>query len=305
MAFVRNAARPGTILAGYDWVVDLDLERFFDRVNHDVLMARVARRVKDKQMVRLIRRYLQAGLMEGGLVSPRTEGTPQGGPLSPLVSNILLDELDKELERRGHRFARYADDCNVYVQSRRAGERVMTSLESFLSKRLRLPINREKSAVARPWARKFLGYTVTTSRKLKVAPQSLRRLQGRIRALCRQARGWRLDRLIETLRPIIRGWSAYFQLSEVKVAFVRLDEWLRRRLRCILWRQWKRPLTRQRRLMALDLDPDRAHRSAYNGRGPWWNAGASHMNQAIPLAWLRRRGLMSFLDQYQRLKRTS
>ena len=140
---------------------------------------------------------------------------------------------------------------------------------------------------------------------MKVAPQSLRRLQGRIRALCRQARGWRLDRLIETLRPIIRGWIAYFQLSEVKVAFVRPDEWLRRRLRCILWRQWKRPLTRQRRLMALGLDPDRAHRSAYNGRGPWWNAGASHMNQAIPLAWLRRRGLMSFLDQYQRLKRTS
>ena len=198
------------ILAGYDWVVDLDLERFFDRV-------------KDKQMVRLIRRYLQAGLMEGGLVSPRTEGTPQGGLLSPLLSNILLDELDKELERRGHRFARYADDGNVSVQSRRAGERVMTSLESVLSKRLRLPINREKTAVARPWARKFLGYTVTTSRKLKVAPQSLRRLQGRIRALCRQARGWRLDRLIEPLRPIIRGWIAYFQLSEVKVAFVRLE----------------------------------------------------------------------------------
>ncbi len=289
------------ILAGYDWVVDLDLERFFDRVNHDVLMARVARRVKDKQILRLIRRYLQAGLMEGGLVSPRTEGTPQGGPLSPLLSNILLDDMDKELEQRGHRFARYADDCNVYVQSKRAGERVMTSLESFLSKRLRLRINRDKSAVARPWARKFLGYTVTTSRKLKVAPQSLRRLQGRIRVLCRQARGWRLDRLIEVLRPVIRGWVAYFQLSEVKVAFERLDKWLRRRVRCILWRQWKRPLTRQRCLIRLGLDPDRAHRSASNGRGPWWNAGASHMNQAIPLAWLRRRGLMSFLDQYQRL----
>ncbi len=186
--------------------------------------------------------------------------------------------MDKELERRGHRFARYADDCNVYVQSGRAGERVMTSLESFLSIRLRLPINREKSAVARPWARKFLRYTVTTSRKLKVAPQSLRRLQGRIRALCRQARGWRLDRLIETLRPISRGWIAYFQLSEVKVAFVRLGEWRRRRLRCILWRQWKRPLTRQRRLM----DPDRALRSAYNGRGPWWNAGASPHESGDP-----------------------
>lgn len=293
------------ILAGYAWVVDLDLERFFDRVNHDVLMARVARRVKDKRVLRLIRRYLQAGLMEDGLVSPRTEGTPQGGPLSPLLSNILLDELDKELERRGHRFARYADDCNVYVKSRRAGERVMASLEGFLSKRLRLRINRDKSAVARPWERKFLGYSVTRKRKLRVAPQSMRRLQGRIRALCREARGWSLARTIEALRPIVRGWTAYFRLSEVKAAFAHLDKWLRRRMRCILWRQWKRPRTRARRLIRLGLDPDRAHRSAYNGRGPWWNAGASHMNQAIPLAWLQRLGLTSFLDEYQRLARST
>ena len=289
------------IAAGHRWVVDMDLEQFFDRVNHDVLMARVARRVKDKRILRLIRRYLQAGLMEGGLVSPRTEGTPQGGPLSPLLSNILLDEMDKELEQRGHRFVRYADDCNVYVRSRRSGERVMASLERFLSKRLRLRINRKKSAVARPWGRKFLGYTVTTSRKRKVAPQSLQRLHGRLRALCLRARGWRLDRLLEALAPIIRGWVAYFRLSEVKVVFERLDEWLRRRLRCILWRQWKRPRTRQRRLIQLGLDPTRAHRSAYNGRGPWWNAGASHLHQAIPTAWLRRRGLLSFLSEYQRL----
>jgi RNA-directed DNA polymerase len=289
------------IQAGYDWVVDVDLERFFDRVNHDVLMARVARRVKDKRILRLIRRYLQAGLMEGGLVSPRTEGTPQGGPLSPLLSNILLDEMDKELEQRGHRFVRYADDCNVYVRSRRSGERVMASLERFLSKRLRLRINRQKSAVARPWVRKFLGYTVTTSRKLKVAPESLRRLQDRLRGLSRPARGWCLERLIEALQPIIRGWVAYYRLSEVKVTFIRLDAWLRRRLRCILWRQWKCPSTRKRRLIERGLDPARARRAAYRHRGPWWNAGSSPLHQALPNAWLRRRGLMSFLEEYQRL----
>jgi RNA-directed DNA polymerase len=180
--------------------VDLDLEKFFDRVNHDVLMARVARRVKDRRVLLLIRRYLQAGMMEGGLMSPRTEGTPQGGPLSPLLSNILLDDLDWELERRGHRFARYADDCNVYVQSRTAGERVLTSLEGFLLKRLRLRINREKSAVARPWQRKFLGYTVTKHRdpKLRVAPQSVARLKTRLRLQLRAGRGQSLQRTVPT-----------------------------------------------------------------------------------------------------------
>jgi RNA-directed DNA polymerase len=188
------------IAAGHRWVVDLDLEKFFDRVNHDVLMARVARRVKDRRVLLLIRRYLQAGMMEGGLMSPRTEGTPQGGPLSPLLSNILLDDLDWELERRGHRFARYADDCNVYVQSRTAGERVLTSLEGFLLKRLRLRINREKSAVARPWQRKFLGYTVTKHRdpKLRVAPQSVARLKTRLRLQLRAGRGQSLQRTVPT-----------------------------------------------------------------------------------------------------------
>jgi RNA-directed DNA polymerase len=291
------------VRAGQRWVVDLDLEKFFDRVNHDVLMARVARRVKDKRVLRLIRRYLQAGMMEGGLVSPRREGTPQGGPLSPLLSNVLLDEWDKELERRGHRFVRYADDCNVYVRSWKAGERVMASLERFLGERLRLRVNRDKSAVARPWERKFLGYSFTVHReaKLRVAPESVKRLKGRIRAILRRGRGRNMGRVLEELAPLIRGWVAYFGPSEVKASFEALDQWLRRKLRCILWRQWKRPRTRAKRLIRLGLDPDRAWISACNGRGPWWNAGASHMNHAVPTRWLRRQGLLCFLDEHRRL----
>jgi RNA-directed DNA polymerase len=293
--------------AGHRWVVDLDLEKFFDRVNHDILMSRVARRVKDKRVLLLIRRYLQAGMMEGGLVSPRAEGTPQGGPLSPLLSNVLLDELDKELERRGHRFVRYADDCNVYVQSRTAGERVLASLERFLAKRLRLRINRDKSGVARPWKRKFLGYSVTWHRKpkLKVAPESVKRLKGKLRRELRQGRGRNLGRVIRDLSPVIRGWVAYYRLSEVKGSFEVLDQWLRRKLRCIQWRQWKRGRTRRKRLVALGLDPERARRSAGNGRGPWWNAGAQHMNQAIPTRMLSEMGLTSFFGEYRRLACTS
>lgn len=289
--------------AGNRWVVDLDREKFFDRVNHDVLMARVAKRVKDERILRLIRRYLQAGVLEGGLVSPRQEGTPQGGPLSPLLSNLLLDDLDRELTRRGHRFVRYADDCNVYVRSKAAGERVMTSLERFLWRRLRLRINRAKSAVARPWARKFLGYTVTVDRhpKLRVAPQAVRRLKGKLRALFRQARGRNLARTLRDLGPIFRGWVAYFRLVEVKASFEMLDAWVRRKLRAIVWRQWKRPRTRFRELRRRGLDVARAAASAYNGRGPWWNAGASHMNAAVPTRVLTALGLVSFLAEHRRL----
>ncbi len=289
--------------AGYRWVVDLDLEKFFDRVNHDTLMSRVARRVKDKQVLRLIRRYLQAGLMEGGVVSPRSEGTPQGGPLSPLLSNVLLDEFDKELERRGHRFCRYADDSNVYVKSRRAGERVMASLEKFLWERLRLKINRDKSAVARPWKRKFLGYSVTVNRtpRLKVAPESVKRLKEKLKLVFRRGRGRRLDRVIEELNRVIRGWVAYFRMSDVHVSFEELDQWVRRKLRCVLWRQWKRPWTRRARLIARGLSEEQASISAYNGHGPWWNAGASHMNQALPTRSLRAYGLLSFLEEHRRL----
>jgi RNA-directed DNA polymerase len=295
------------IAAGHRWVVDVDLEKFFDRVNHDVLMARVARRVKDRRVLLLIRRYLQAGMMEDGAVSPRTEGTPQGGPLSPLLSNILLDEWDRELERRGHRFVRYADDCNVYVRSKAAGERVLASLERWLTQRLRLRVNRDKSGVARPWTRKFLGYSVTWDRaaRLRVAPAAVQRLKTKLRGLLRQGRGRRLADIVADLNLATRGWVAYFRLAEVKASFEDLDQWLRRKLRCILWRQWKRPRTRVRELRRRGLDEARASVSAFNGRGPWWNAGASHMHAAVPTAGLRQLGLLSLLDEHQRLARAS
>lgn len=283
----------------------VDLEKFFDRVNHDVLMARVARRVKDKRVLRLIRRYLQAGMMEGGVISPRVEGTPQGGPLSPLLSNILLDDLDQELAAWGHRFVRYADDCNVYVRSKAAGERVMASLERFPAERLRLKINRDKSAVARPWERKFLGYSVTAHHesRLKIAPASVQRFKKKLRPLLRRGRGRNLRGLLAELAPILRGWSAYFRLSEVKLTWESLDQWLRRKLRAILWKQWKTCRTRLRELVRLGLARDRAAASALNGRGPWWNAGASHMNEALPNALLRRWGLVSLQQEQRRLAR--
>lgn len=289
---------------GRRWVVDLDLEKFFDRVNHDVLMSRLARRINDKRVLGLIRRYLQAGMMSGGVASPRTEGTPQGGPLSPLLSNILLDDLDKELERRGHKFCRYADDCNIYVRSKAAGERVMKTVTKFLTEHLRLKVNAGKSAVARPWERKFLGYSMTWHKqpRLKVAPESLQRLKAKIRTIFRKGRGRSLSRVIGDLNPLLRGWMQYFRLAEVKGIFEDLDGWLRRKLRCLLWRQWKRTFTRAKNLMKRGLEELRAWKSAMNGRGPWWNAGASHMNQAFPKAYFDRRGLISLLDQLRKLQ---
>jgi len=271
-------------------------------VNHDVLMARVARRVKDKRVLKLTRAFLEAGMMLEGVVQAQEEGTPQGGPLSPLLSNILLDELDKELERRGHRFCRYADDCNVYVRSEAAGRRVMASLERFLSKRLRLKVNREKSAVDRPWRSKLLGYSMTVhdQPRLKVAAASEQRLKAKLREILRPGRGKALTRVIAEVNQAIVGWVRYFRLAQVKAAFERLDQWLRRKLRCILWRQWKRPRTRARKLMRLGLDRERAWRSAYNGRGPWWNAGASHMNATVTTRLLHQQGLVSLLYLHQR-----
>ena len=296
------------VASGRRWVVDIDLEKFFDRVNHDLLMSKVARKIVDARVLTLIRRYLEAGMMADGLVQPRTEGTPQGGPLSPLLSNILLTELDRELERRGHRFCRYADDCNIYVTSERAGLRLMQRLTGFLEQRLKLKVNVSKSAVARPWQRKFLGYSMTwhPKPKLRVAVASVVKLTEKVQTVLRGARGRSLQTTIELLNPLLRGWAAYFKLAATKQALERCDGWIRRKLRCLLWRQWKRrAASRARNLIQRGLSAERAWRPARNGRGPWWNAGASHMNAAFPKSWFDHLGLVSLLDTVQRLQRVS
>jgi len=289
---------------GRRWVVDMDLEKFFDRVNHDMLMARISCKIKDKRVLTLIRSYLTSGMMSGGLISQRTEGTPQGGPLSPLLSNILLDDLDKELERCGHKFCRYADDANVYVGTKRSGERVLSSLTRFLAKQLGLKVNQEKSAVDRPWNRKFLGYSLTFHRKphLKVAKASIERLKGKLREMFRRGRGHALRRVIDDLNPVLKGWMVYFRLTEVRGVLEELDSWIRRKLRCVLWRQWKRSFTRAKNLMKRGIAEERAWKSATNGRGPWWNSGASHMNEAFPRRYFDEYNLPSLLTQLKRLQ---
>lgn len=293
------------VAAGKRWVVDIDLEKFFDRVNHDLLMGKLAKRIDDPRVLKLIRRYLEAGMMAEGLVSPRTEGTPQGGPLSPLLSNVMLDELDGELERRNLAFCRYADDCNIYVGSERAGKNLLTRLTGWLARRLKLTVNETKSAVAQPWQRAFLGYSMTwhSTPKLRIAKHSLQRLTQKVRALLRGARGRSVETTIRSCNPLLRGWAAYFKLAQNKRPLEELDGWLRRKMRCILWRQWKRSFTRARYLMKRGLTAEQAWRSASNGRGPWWNAGAGHMHLTHPKSWFDHLGLVSLLDTVQRLQR--
>jgi RNA-directed DNA polymerase len=295
------------VAQGKRWVVDMDLEKFFDRVNHDLLMSKLAAKIGDARVLALIRRFLEAGMMADGLVQPRTEGTPQGGPLSPLLSNILLTGLDRELERRGHAFCRYADDCNIYVGSERAGRELLQRLTKFLAERLKLTVNVGKSAVARPWQRKFLGYSMTVHRepKLRIAAASVERLTAKVNVLLRGARGRSLGATIQTLNPLLRGWAAYFKLTHTKRTLEERDGWIRHQLRCILWRQKKRPYARARMLLQRGLTEERAWRSACNQRGPWWNAGASHMNAAFPKSWFDRLGLVSLLDTVQHLQRAS
>ena len=295
------------VASGKRWVVDIDIEKFFDRVNHDILMARIARKIKDKKLLLLIRRYLQSGIMQGGLEEIRSEGTPQGGPLSPLLSNILLDDLDKELELRGHSFCRYADDCNIYVASRQSGERVFKSITNFLEQRLKLKVNKDKSAVDRPAKRKFLGYSMIMNRVplLKVAPQSWKRLKGNLKELFRKGRGRNLGKLIhDELNPLLKGWGHYFKLSQVKGAFEETDSWLRHRLRCIIWRQARRFQARKKKLVSRGLTEERALLSAGNGHGPWWNSGASHMNEAYPKKYFDSLGLVSLLDELRKIQLT-
>ena len=290
------------IAQGKRWVVDIDLEKFFDRVNHDILMSRLARRIRDERVLKLIRRYLGAGLMHEGLSEVRTQGAPQGGPLSPLLSNIVLNDLDRELERRGHCFCRYADDCNVYVASRAAAKHAMEAITTFLEEELKLRVNRDKSAWARPWERKFLGYSFTWHRqvRLKIAAASLKRLHEKVRECLRAGRGGSLSATVSALNPVLRGWMSYFRLTQVQGVLEELDGWVRRKLRCLLWRQWKRTITRAKALQKRGLSERTAWTSATNGRSAWWNAGAAHMHAAFTKSDFDRCGLVSLVDSHRR-----
>ena len=290
---------------GYEWIVDCDLAKFFDEVQHDVLMSRVARRIQDKRILRTIRRYLQAGLMLGGLVSQRVKGTPQGGPLSPLLSNILLDDLDRELERRGHHFARYADDFIVCVKSRKAGERVLGSLEQFLAKRLRLKVNKDKSKVVRADECTFLGYSIRFSKDgnvlLTLPRGTLQRLRKKMqKVIGRWARGNSIEHLIQKLRSILRGWYNYYCLAETAWSFGDLDSYIRRRIRWLYWRHWKTPRTRRKRLIALGLRPEKARKTAYSNCGPWRSSRLPGVHQALPNSHFDKLGLYSLLVAHKK-----
>src|SRR6516164_8280505 len=282
------------IAQGYGWVVDLDLEKFFDRVNHDRLLAAVAKRVADKRMLKLIRAFLEAGVMENGLVSPSVEGTPQGGPLSPLLSNLVLDELDRELENRGHRFVRYADDCNIYVRSERAGQRVMESISRFITQKLKLKVNEAKSAVARAQERKFLGFSFTAGPDVKrtIAPKSLDRFKQRIRDITRRAKGVSIKTTMEELATYMRGWRGYFGFCQTPEVLVALTRWVRLRLRAALWRQWKTPRRRRAALIALGVRGE-LRNMAGSGHGPWHLARSKALSVGLSNAHFKSLGLPS------------
>lgn len=286
------------ITSGYRWVVDLDLEKFFDRVNHDRLMAAIARRVTDKRVLRLIGAFLKVGVLESGLVSPAEEGTPQGGPLSPLLSNIVLDELDRELERRGHRFVRYADDCNIYVRSRRAGQRVMTSITGFITRRLQLKVNQAKSAVARPEARKFLGFSFSNHKEVKrrIAPKALWRCQQKIRELTRRTRGISVEQMSKELAAYLKGWKSYFGFCQTPSVLEDLDQWIRRRLRSVIWKQWKRGKQRYVQLCQRGVGRKLAAQTAGSPHGPWRLAQSPALTIALSLTYFDSLNLPRLFD---------
>jgi group II intron reverse transcriptase/maturase len=290
------------IAQGYEWVVDIDLEKCFDRINHDILMGRLARRISDKRILRLIRGYLQAGVMVNGVVQERYEGTPQGGPLSPLLSNILLDELDQELERRGHKFCRYADDCNIYVRSERAGKRVMETIEGFLWKRLKLKVNQQKSAVAKPQGRQFLGFSFTSNRwlKIKLADKALKKVKHRVKKITRRSRGISLLQVVKELNTYLRGWLGYFRLIETPTIIRNLDSWIRRRLRCYVMKQWiKNSHTRYQRLRSLGVSAQGAGGIAASRKGPWALSNAKPLKVALSNRFFVEKGLFFLLDHYE------
>ena len=288
------------IASGHDTVVDIDLEKFFDRVNHDILMGLIAKRVTDKRILKLIRCFLTAGVLADGLVSPSEEGTPQGGPLSPLLSNLMLDVLDKELEKRGHRFVRYADDCNIYVRSQRAGERVMESIEQFLTKRLKLKINKAKSAVAKPSARKFLGFSFTGEKqpRRRIAPQAIDRFKARARELTRRTCGKSLSQVAKELSCYLIGWRGYFGFCETPSVLRELDQWIRRRLRAIPWKQWKRGRTRYKKLRRRGVGRELAAQAAGSPHGPWRLSHSPALDIAFPNAFFAALGVASLVPKH-------
>ncbi|UYZ12619.1 group II intron reverse transcriptase/maturase [Brevibacillus sp. WF146] len=292
------------IKEGFRYVVDIDLEKFFDRVNHDILMSRVARKVKDKRLLKLIRAYLQSGVMVNGVCVSTEEGTPQGGPLSPLLANILLDDLDKELERRGHRFCRYADDCNIYVRTKRAGERVKASVERYLTRVLKLKINQQKSAVDRPCNRKFLGFSFAPGKeaRIRLHPKSIIRLKERIRQLTNPHWSIPIQERIQKLNQYLMGWIGYFALAEAKTHLLRIEEWIRRRLRLCLWTQWKRIRTRYRELRSLGLPHSKALEIANTRKGAWRTTKSPHIHKALGITYWQQQGLMSLVQRYFALR---
>lgn len=289
---------------GYRHVVDIDVENYFNRINHDILMSRVARKVKDKRVLKLIRAYLKAGVLVEGVKVRSEEGTPQGGPLSPLLANILLDDLDKELEQRGLRFCRYADDCNVYVRSKRAGERVKESIQRFLKKKLKLKVNEEKSAVDRPWKRKFLGFSLTLQKeaRIRLAPQSIKRLKGKVRQLTNPNWSISLDKRIEKINQYLMGWMGYFALIETPSTLKNVESWIRRRLRLCLWSQWKRVRTRIRELRALKLKEQEVFQIANTRKGAWRTTKTPQLHKALGNAFWHSQGLKSLIQRYFELR---
>jgi RNA-directed DNA polymerase len=291
------------VAAGHTIVVDMDLEKFFDRVNHDVLMSRLSRWVGDKRLLRIIRRFLEAGMLQEGTKIRRVEGTPQGGPLSPLLANLLLDDLDKELERRGHRFCRYADDCNIYVRTKRAGQRVMKSITRFLETELRLRVNQAKSAVAHVQERKFLGYRLLTGGRLGIAPASLKRVKERIRQITRRNRGVSMERVIRDLNQYLTGWVTYFRYARCRERLKQLDAWLRRKMRCYRLKQRKRVKPIADFLMEQGVPEWRSWLLALSGKGWWRMSGSPQASEAMPIQWFKKVGLINLTDRYLLLNR--
>ncbi|WHZ05927.1 group II intron reverse transcriptase/maturase [Neobacillus sp. YX16] len=304
----HNAVRKakGYIKEGYRWVIDMDLEKFFDKVNHDILMGILAKRIEDRILLKLIRKYLQSGVMLNGVVQSTEEGTPQGGPLSPLLSNIILDKLDKELEARGHKFVRYADDCNIYVKSLKAGERVMESITTIIEQKLKLKVNRDKSAIDRPWKRKFLGFSFTFNKepKVRIAKQSIKRFKTKIREITSRSKPIPLEVRIEMLNRYLTGWCGYFALADTPSKFKEFDEWIRRRLRMCEWKQWKKSKTRVRKLIGLGVPGYKAHEWG-NSRKKYWRIACSPiLHKTLDNSYWSQRGLKSLYNRYETLRQS-